>query len=79
MPFVLILQWTYVLILSIVITISWTEFMTAMVVRARLFNVLPIVGSLQNLDQLYGLVFSAHETTCCDMTYTLLKATLKPK
>ena len=31
---------------------------------------------VQNLDQLYALVSSAHKTTCCDMTYTVLKATL---
>ena len=32
---------------------------------------------VQNLDQLYVLVSSAHKTTCSDMTCTVLKATLK--
>ena len=35
--------------------------------------------TVQNLDQLYLLVSSAHKTTHRDMTYTMLKATLKPK
>ena len=35
--------------------------------------------TVQNLDQLYVPVSSAHKTTRHDMTYTVLKATLKPK
>ena len=35
--------------------------------------------TVQNLDQLYVLVFSAHKTTCCDMTCTMLEVMLKPK
>ena len=27
--------------------------------------------TVQNFDQLYALVSSAHKTTCCDMTYTM--------
>ena len=34
---------------------------------------------LQNLDQLYVLVFSAHKFTHRDMTYTVLEAMLKLK
>ena len=36
---------------------------------------LPMVGSLQNLDQLYVPVSSAHKTAPRDMTCTALKAT----
>ena len=32
--------------------------------------------TVQNLDQLFVLVSSAHKTTCHDMTYTVLKAML---
>ena len=35
--------------------------------------------TVQNLDQLYVLVSSAHKTTCHDMTCTVLKAMLNPK
>ena len=35
--------------------------------------------TVQNLDQLYVLVSSAHKTTSGDMTYTVLKAMLNPK
>ena len=38
-----------------------------------------MVGGLQNLDQLYVLVSSAHKTTHRDMTCIVLKVTLKPK
>ena len=31
--------------------------------------------TVQNLDQLYVLVSSAHKTTSRDMTYTMVKAT----
>ena len=34
--------------------------------------------SVQNLDQLFALVSTAHKTTCRDMI-CILKATLKPK
>ena len=43
-----------------------------LVVAGRKFTV-------QYLDQLYILVFSPYKTTHHDMTYTVLKATLKPK
>ena len=36
-------------------------------------------GCLQNLEQLYVLASSAHKNTRYDMTYKVLKATLKPK
>ena len=36
---------------------------------------LPMVGTVQNLDQLYALVSSARKTTSRDMTCTVLKAT----
>ena len=35
--------------------------------------------TVQNHDQLYLLVSSAHKTTRCDMTYTVVKVTLKTK
>ena len=35
--------------------------------------------TVQNLDQLYVPVSSAHKTTCPDMTYTVLKVMLKHK
>ena len=35
--------------------------------------------TVQNLDQLYVLISSAHKTTHHDMTYTVLKVTLKLK
>ena len=35
--------------------------------------------TVQNLDQQYVLASSAHKTTCGDMTYTVLKASLNPK
>ena len=34
--------------------------------------------TVQNLDQLYVLVSSAHKTTRRDMTYAVLKVTLNP-
>ena len=33
--------------------------------------------TVQNYDQLYVMILTAHKTTHCDMTYTVLKATLK--
>ena len=33
--------------------------------------------TVENLDQLHVLVSSAHKTTRCDMTYTVLKVKLK--
>ena len=35
--------------------------------------------TVQNLDQLYVLVYFAHPTTRRDMTKTVLKVMLKPK
>ena len=35
--------------------------------------------TLQNFHQLYVVVSSAHKTSCCDMTHTVLEAALKPK
>ena len=35
--------------------------------------------TVQKLYQLYVLVSSAHKTTCRDITFTVLKAMLKPK
>ena len=40
---------------------------------------LPVVSSLQKLDQLYVLVSSSHKTNRRDMTYTVLKVKLKPE
>ena len=34
--------------------------------------------TVQSHVQLYALVSSAHKTSHCDMTYSVLKATLKP-
>ena len=36
---------------------------------------LPMVGSLQNLDEVYVLVSSAHKATRIDITCTVLKVT----
>ena len=35
--------------------------------------------TVQQLDQIYVLVSTAHKTSKSDMTYTVLKAMLKPK
>ena len=35
--------------------------------------------ALWNLDQLYSLVSFSHKTTCCDMTYMVLKGMLQAK